>query len=64
MTKAALLDSMVSQLEGSVMTAIALVMIVVLAALGHTRRIAGGFRDPDVVPFVFRLARALEHNDF
>jgi multidrug efflux pump len=48
--------SMVSQLEGSVLTAIALVMIVVLAALGIALGAAGGLCDPDLVPAVFRAS--------
>ena len=57
---------MVSQLEGSVLTAIALVMIVVLAALGAALRAAGRLCDPDVVPAVLCLSRGhgghdLEH---
>ncbi len=39
--------SMVRQLEGSVLTAIALVMIVVLASPWHTVGAAGGLFDPD-----------------
>jgi len=41
-----IVDSMVSQLEGSVLTAIALVMIVVLAALGTRSALLVGFAIP------------------
>ena len=43
---------MVGQLEGSVLTAIALVMMVVLAALGTRSALLVGFGDSDVVPAV------------
>ncbi|WP_372887468.1 efflux RND transporter permease subunit, partial [Shimia sp.] len=50
-----IVGSMVSQLEGSVMTAIALVMIVVLAALGSRAALLVGF----VIPTSFLLCFAL-----
>lgn len=49
------IDSMVSQLEGSVLTAIALVMIVVLAALGSRSALLVGF----AIPTSFLLCFAL-----
>jgi multidrug efflux pump len=50
-----IVDSMVSQLEGSVLTAIALVMIVVLAALGLRAALLVGFAIPTsfLLCFVF-----------
>ena len=48
-------ESMVTQLEGSVLTAIALVMIVVLAALGIRPALLVGFAIPTSFLLVFRL---------
>ena len=57
-----------ASLEGSVLTAIALVMIVVLAALGTRPALLVGFAIPDVLPVVFRPAGGdgnhnLQHRD-
>ena len=52
--------SMVSQLEGSVLTAIALVMIVVLAALGPRPALLVGFAIPTSFLLCFALLAALD----
>jgi multidrug efflux pump len=52
--------SMVSQLEGSVLTAIALVMIVVLAALGTRAALLVGFAIPTSFLLCFALLAAME----
>ena len=52
--------SMVSQLEGSVLTAIALVMIVVLAALGPRPALLVGFAIPTSFLLCFALLAAME----
>ena len=54
-----IVDSMVSQLEGSVMTAIALVMIVVLAALGTRAALLVGFAIPTSFLLCFVLLALL-----
>ena len=51
-------DSMVSQLEGSVLTAIALVMIVVLAALGTRSALLVGFAIPTSFLLCFAIMGA------
>ncbi|HHB80397.1 MAG TPA: efflux RND transporter permease subunit, partial [Aliiroseovarius sp.] len=53
-------DSMVRQLEGSVITAIALVMIVVLASLGIRSALLVGFSIPTSFLLTFALFGALE----
>ncbi|MBT8425425.1 MAG: efflux RND transporter permease subunit, partial [Silicimonas sp.] len=50
-----IIESMVSQLEGSVLTAIALVMIVVLAALGSRSALLVGFAIPTSFLMTFAL---------
>ncbi|MDX2484097.1 MAG: efflux RND transporter permease subunit [Pseudodonghicola sp.] len=52
--------SMVSQLEGSVLTAIALVMIVVLASLGSRAALLVGFSIPTSFLLCFALLAAME----
>ena len=52
--------SMVSQLEGSVMTAIALVMIVVLAALGSRAALLVGFAIPTSFLLCFALLAVMD----
>ncbi|SHI81467.1 multidrug efflux pump [Shimia gijangensis] len=54
-----IVGSMVSQLEGSVMTAIALVMIVVLAALGSRAALLVGFAIPTSFLLCFALLAAM-----
>ncbi len=54
-----IVDSMVKQLEGSVITAIALVMIVVLAALGIRSALLVGFAIPTSFLLTFALFGAL-----
>ena len=56
--------SMVSQLEGSVLTAIALVMIVVLAILGHTPALLVGFAIPTSFLLCFALLGRHRHHHF
>ncbi len=53
-------DSMVSQLEGSVLTAIALVMIVVLAALGTRPALLVGFAIPTSFLLCFAFLAVME----
>jgi multidrug efflux pump len=53
-------DSMVRQLEGSVLTAIALVMIVVLAALGPRPALLVGFAIPTSFLLCFALLAVME----
>ncbi len=53
-------DSMVSQLEGSVLTAIALVMIVVLAALGMRPALLVGFAIPTSFLLCFALLAIMD----
>ena len=53
-------DSMVRQLEGSVLTAIALVMIVVLAALGPRPALLVGFAIPTSFLLCFALLAAMD----
>ncbi|MDJ1014939.1 MAG: efflux RND transporter permease subunit [Paracoccaceae bacterium] len=53
-------QSMVSQLEGSVLTAIALVMIVVLAALGSRSALLVGFAIPTSFLLCFALLAVME----
>jgi multidrug efflux pump len=53
-------DSMVSQLEGSVLTAIALVMIVVLASLGTRPALLVGFAIPTSFLLCFALLAVME----
>ncbi|WP_127111672.1 efflux RND transporter permease subunit [Shimia sediminis] len=55
-----IVGSMVSQLEGSVLTAIALVMIVVLAALGSRAALLVGFAIPTSFLLCFALLAAME----
>ena len=54
------IESMVSQLEGSVLTAIALVMIVVLAALGSRSALLVGFAIPTSFLLCFALLALME----
>jgi len=53
-------DSMVKQLEGSVLTAIALVMIVVLSSLGSRAALLVGFAIPTSFLLCFALLAAME----
>ncbi len=53
-------SSMVSQLEGSVLTAVALVMIVVLAALGSRSALLVGFAIPTSFLMTFALFAAMD----
>ncbi|MCP9483897.1 efflux RND transporter permease subunit [Shimia sp. CNT1-13L.2] len=55
-----IVGSMVSQLEGSVLTAIALVMIVVLAALGSRAALLVGFAIPTSFLLCFALLAVME----
>ncbi|WP_204114697.1 efflux RND transporter permease subunit [Shimia biformata] len=55
-----IVGSMVSQLEGSVLTAIALVMIVVLAALGSRAALLVGFAIPTSFLLCFALLAAMD----
>ena len=55
-----IVESMVSQLEGSVLTAIALVMIVVLAALGARSALLVGFAIPTSFLLCFALLAVME----
>ena len=55
-----IVDSMVRQLEGSVLTAIALVMIVVLATLGTRSALLVGFAIPTSFLLTFALFAALD----
>ena len=57
-------DSMVKQLEGSVLTAIALVMIVVLAALGLASRLFGGVCHSHLVFALLCLSGGYGNFDF
>ena len=55
-----IVNSMVSQLEGSVLTAIALVMIVVLAALGSRSALLVGFAIPTSFLLCFALLAVMD----